>query len=192
MRQTGKFLILFCMLILFALSRKAFCEEDSFQGSINIGIDSGIYQIDYTHTSAIDSVNGRTTASQPTIGVNLFASIPLPVVPKYSPFTIISQAGFNYNFPVDNLSISYSFANIIFKNNLSFDIAGHFGFGALYSLWNQEISGGFGWQVLAGAENSEGLYMGLRYLSIPGSKLSGGYQSKYVLSQWVFDINYSF
>lgn len=165
--------------------------QENLERILNIGLSSGVYQIDYKHTSAVEVVSGRTIASQPSLGVMLFADIDLPITPKYLPFSVVAKAGYNYNFPVDNLSVSYSFANICLKSNLSFDLEGFVGIGALYSSWNQEINGGIGWQMLIGAKNSENLYFGLRYLSIPASKITGSYQSNLNLYQTVFDMSIS-
>ncbi len=190
MRPTNrKFLILAASF--FLISSKGICEEPR-DIVFSLGLSSGVYQLDYTHVSASDTVSGRTIASEATIGAIFSATANVPVLPKHIPFELAAQAGYNYNLPANNIAVSYSFANVLLKNEMSTDISGYVGAGILYSSWNQEISGGLGWQGLAGVRNDSGLYMGFRYLSVPGSRLTGGYQSSFLLTQLVFDLQYSF
>ncbi|MFA5104666.1 MAG: hypothetical protein WC527_05780 [Candidatus Margulisiibacteriota bacterium] len=180
-----------CAASLLFVSPKGFCEEK--QDSIfSFGLSSGVFQLDYTHVSASDTVSGKTIASEPTVGGVFLITAPVPILPKHLPFELAAQAGYNYNLPANNISVSYSFANVLLKNDLSIDIDGYLGAGAVYASWNQGISGGLGWQILAGAKNLDKLYAGLRYISLPGSRLTGGYQSTFLLSQLILDFQYSF
>ena len=174
----------------FLVSAKGICEEkDSI---FSLGASSGVYQLDYRHVSASDTVSGKTIASEPTIGVVFLMTAPVPVLPKHLPYELAAQAGYNYNLPANDLAVSYSFANILLKNDMSVDMNGYLGAGAVYASWNQGIAGGLGWQIIAGTKSSNGIYAGLRYLSVPGSRLTGGYQSTFLLSQLVFDMQYNF
>lgn len=180
-----------CAASIFLVSSTGFCDEP--QASIfSFGVSSGVFQLDYRHVSASDSVSGKTIASEPTIGGVFLVTAPVPVLPKHLPYELAAQAGYNYNLPANDLAVSYSFANILLKNDMSIDMNGYLGVGAVYASWNQGISGGIGWQVMAGTKNSNDLYAGLRYISLPGSRLTGGYQSTFLLSQLIFDLQYHF
>jgi hypothetical protein len=176
---------------IFSLSSMGLCAELS-EPSFSLGASSGVFQINYRHVSATDSVSGTTTASEPTLGAVLLFTAPLPVFPEYAPFGLAAQAGYNYNLPANDLAVSYSFANLLLKRDISIDMNGYLGAGALYSIWNQGIEGGIGWQIVAGAKNTEGLYTGFRYISVPGSRLTGSYRSTFLLSQIIFDLQYNF
>jgi len=192
MRPTNlKLFAAICAASIFFVSPKGFCEEQQ-EPVFSFGISSGVFQLDYTHVSASDSISGRTIASEPTIGGVVLMTVPVPVLPKHQPFELAAQAGYNYNLPANDLSVSYSFANVLLKNDMSIDMNGYLGAGAVYASWNQGIAGGLGWQIVAGTKNSDGLYAGLRYLSVPGSRLTGGYQSTFLLSQLIFDLQYHF
>ncbi len=173
------------------LSSMGLCADHD-EPFFSLGANSGVFQINYRHVSVSDSVSGITTASEPTIGAVFSFTAPIPVLPEHAPFGIAAQAGYNYNLPANDLSVSYSFANVLLKRDISIDMKGYLGGGLLYSTWNQGIEGGIGWQVVAGAGNSEGIYTGFRYLSVPGSRLTGSYQSTFLLSQAVFDIQCHF
>ncbi|GEM_PF-5924792 len=176
---------------IFCLSSMGLCAELN-EPLFSLGASTGVFQINYRHASATDSVSGTTTASEPTLGVVLLFTAPLPVFPEEAPFGLAAQAGYNYNLPANDLAVSYSFANLLFKRDISIDMNGYLGAGALYSIWNQGIEGGIGWQIVAGAKNTEGLYTGIRYISVPGSRLTGSYQSTFLLSQIIFDLQYNF
>ncbi len=175
----------------FLTAAAGFCEEPQ-EPIFSIGINSGVFQLDYSHVSASDTVSGKTIAPEATIGGVFLATIPVPVLPKHLPFRLAAQAGYNYNLPSNNISVSYSFANVLLKNDISVGMDGYLGAGAVYASWNQEIAGGLGWQGIAGVKNSAGLYAGFRYISVPGSRLTGGYQSTFLLSQLIFDLQYNF
>lgn len=170
---------------------EGFCEEQR-DPVFSFGVSSGVFQLDYTHVSASDTVSGKAIASEPAVGATFLMTAPVPVLPKRLPFELAAQAGYNYNLPANNISVSYSFANVLLKNDLSIDMNGYLGAGAVYASWNQGIAGGLGWQIIAGTSNSDGLYAGLRYLSVPGSRLTGGYQSSFLLTQLILDLQYHF
>lgn len=184
----------YCVALLagiFSLSSIGLCAEHD-ESFFSLGASSGVFQINYRYVSASDTVSGTTTASEPTIGAIFSFTAPIPVLPEHIPFGLAAQVGYNYNLPANDLSVSYSFANVLIKRDISIDMKGYLGGGVLYSTWNQGIEGGIGWQVVAGTGNSEGIYMGFRYLSVPGSRLTGSYRSTFLLSQAVFDVQFHF
>lgn len=160
--------------------------------ALSIGFSSGVYQINYAHVSVSERVSGTAVAPEPALGVLALLTVPVPLIQDHMPFGLCAQAGYNYNLPANNLSVSYSFANILLSRDMSIDMLGFIGAGAVYSIWNQGIDGGLGWQAVAGTKNDEGLYAGFRYISVPGSRLTGAYKSTFLLSQVVFDLQYSF
>lgn len=186
-----KFFAAVCVASFLLLPSTGFCDEPK-ESLFSFGISSGVYQLDYSHVSASDTVSGKTIASELTIGGVILMTAPVPILPKHLPYELAAQAGYNYNLPANDLAVSYSFANILLKNDMSVDMNGYLGAGAVYASWNQGISGGIGWQIIAGTKNSDRLYAGLRYLSVPGSRLTGGYQSTFLLSQLIFDLQYNF
>lgn len=186
-----KLFLTICAAIFLLISSTGHCDEQQ-EPVFSFGLSSGVYQLDYTHVSASDTVSGKTIASEPTVGVIFLMTAPVPVLPKNLPVGLSAQAGYNYNLPANNIVVSYSFVNVLLRNDLSIDMNGYLGAGAVYASWNQGIAGGLGWQIVAGAANSDGLYAGLRYLSAPGSRLTGGYQSTFMLSQLILDLQYHF
>ena len=180
-----------CAAGFFFVTPKGFCDEQQ-EPIFSLGMSSGVFQIDYSHVSATDMISGSTIASDPTVGADILMTMPLLILPKELPFGLAVQAGYNYNLPTNDLAVSYFFANILLKNDMSLDMNGYLGAGAVYSSWNQGIAGGLGWQLIAGTMNSDGIYIGLRYLSVPGSRSTGGYQSTFLLSQLIFDLQYHF